>query len=275
MARKPSKSKTQANVLPAAEILKKLYELGYFGSKPWSTVKKTKGPELIKAVKAYQVFNGLTPTGLVGPNTAHRINRRRCGLPDFNITSADGKPCKWPMKKILYYHEITMPGITDEQAHEAYDIAFAQWSEICDIEPTRTDSAKTANIYARSGTGKSKGLDARGGTLGWSELPCDVHENVQLDQMFDEAEAWSFNMAVAVICHELGHALGLPHLNNGNLMAPYYDPNITSPQKGDIEEIVKLYGKPTEKYSVNKDTAPHILGKLIINGRPYVLVPQT
>lgn len=274
MARKSSKSK-EPGVLPPAEVLKKLYELGYFGTKPWAVVKKIKGVELEKAVKAYQEFHGLNPTGHVGPNTAHRINRRRCGLPDFNITAAGGKPCKWPMKKILYYHEIKMPGITDEQVRDAYDIAFSQWAEICDIEPQRAESPKTANIYAKSGTGKAHGLDNRGGTLAWSELPCDVHENIQLDQMFDEAEPWSFNMAVAVICHELGHALGLGHLNNGNLMAPYYDPNVTAPQKGDIEEMVKLYGKRTSKYSINKDAAPQVLGRIIINGRPYVLVPQT
>ncbi|NDD52618.1 hypothetical protein EBZ39_01850 [bacterium] len=274
MARKPAKPDCRG-VLPTAEILKKLFDLGYFGRKSWASVKKLRGTELTKAIKAYQQFHGLHPTGTVGPNTAHRINRRRCGLPDFNITAAGGKPCKWPMSKILYYHEIKMPGITDAQVRDAYDIAFSQWAEVCNIEPERATSASTANIYARSGTGRANGLDDRGGTLAWSELPCDVAENVQLDQMFDEAEPWSFNMAVAVICHELGHALGLPHLNNGNLMAPYYDPNITSPQKGDVEEIVKLYGQRKEKYPINKDAAPHILGKLIINGRPYVLVPQT
>lgn len=274
MARKPSKSQA-ADVLPTAEILKKLFDLGYFGSRTWASVKKIKGAELTKAIKAYQEFHGLTPTGHVGPNTAHRINRRRCGLPDFNITAAGGAPCKWPMARILYYHDIKMPGITEQQVKDAYDIAFSQWAEVCNIEPERADSHKVANIYARSGTGKAHGLDSRGGTLAWSELPCGVAENVQLDQMYDEAEPWSFNMAVAVMCHELGHALGLPHLNNGNLMAPYYDPNVTAPQKGDIEEIVKLYGKRTKKYPINKDAAPHILGKLIINGRPYVLVPQT
>ncbi|NDC10566.1 MAG: hypothetical protein EBZ75_14750, partial [Oxalobacteraceae bacterium] len=134
---------------------------------------------------------------------------------------------------------------------------------------------KQANIYARSGTGKKSGLDNKGGTLAWSELPCGVAENVQLDQMFDEAEDWSFNMAVAVICHELGHALGLPHLANGNLMAPYYDPNVTKPQDGDVAEIIKLYGKRTTAYPITKDAGLQIKGTIVINGRPYVLVPQT
>lgn len=275
MAKKAKKTALPAsNVLPTQEILKKLYDLGYFGAKTWSAVSKLKGAPLAKAIKAYQEFNGLEPTGVVGPRTAHRINRRRCGLPDFNIT-AEGTICAWPMPKITYYHEIHLPGVSEAQVTEAYDIAFSQWAKVCNIEPTRVDSPDKANIYAKSGVGRSNGLDDRGGTLAWSELPCGVAGNIQLDQMFDEAEAWSFNMAVAVICHELGHALGLPHLANGNLMAPYYDPNVTAPQKGDVAEIVKLYGKRTEPYSIKQDASLNIGGTIVINGRPYVLVPKT
>lgn len=274
MARKP-KPAAEKNVLPPQVVLKYLFDLGYFGDKSWSKVRTVRGKELETAVCAYQKFNGLEPCGCINDVTAHRLNRRRCGLPDFGFTSPDGKPCKWPMSRITYYHNIKMPGITDQQVQEAYDIAFSQWAEVCDIEPVRVEKPDRANIYARSGTGKKHNLDNRGGTLGWSELPCGVAENVQLDQMFDEAEDWSFNMAIAVICHELGHALGLPHLNNGNLMAPYYDPNVTAPQKGDIEEIVKLYGKRAKKYPITKDAALRIGGTIIINGRPYVLVPKT
>lgn len=274
MARKPT-AHTGTHVLPVNEILRRLHALGYFGTKSMAQVKKLRGAELQKAIRAFQEFNGLHPTGTVGPKTAHRINRRRCGLPDFNLTSPDGDPCKWPMPNISYFHEVHLPGLTPEQVSEAYDIAFSQWAEVCNIDPLRVDSANKANIYARSGVGKKHGLDNKGGTLAWSELPCGVAENVQLDQMFDEAEDWSFNMAVAVICHELGHALGLPHLNSGNLMAPYYDPNVTKPQDGDVAEIIKLYGKRKKPYPLTKDAGLKIGGTLFINGRPYVLVPQT
>lgn len=275
MARKPKQPADDKNVLPPQEVLKYLFNLGYFGDKSWAKVKTIRGKELEKAVAAYQKFNGIDPCGCVNDVTAHKINHRRCGLPDFGLTDPNGEPCKWPMTKISYFHEIKMPGMSDEQVREAYDIAFSQWAEVCNIEPTRVDSPTRANIYARSGVGKKHNLDNRGGTLAWSELPCGVHETIQLDQMYDEAEPWSFNMAVAVMCHELGHALGLPHLNNGNLMAPYYDPNVTAPQKGDIEEIVKLYGKRTKKYPITKDAALKIGGTIMINGRPYVLVPKT
>lgn len=274
MARKPTKSVTEHDVIPPAEMLRYLYNLGYFGDLSWSKVKGIRGADLTKAVKAYQKFNGLSASGRVNEETAHRVSRRRCGLPDFGLTSPTGSTCRWPMKEISYYHDIKLPGMTQEQIASAYDIAFGQWAEVCDINPKRVERKEVANIYARSGRGKKNNLDARGGTLAWSELPCDVASHIQLDQMFDEAEDWSFNMAVAVICHELGHALGLGHLNFGALMAPYYDPNVSKPQTEDIEEMTRLYGKRTTPYSFTS-AAVQLGGEIIINGQPYVLVPKT
>lgn len=261
------------NVLRDAEIVARLYTLGYFGDVPWSKIKNLRGDRLDKAIREYQSFHGLKSDGIVGPKTAHVLLRHRCGLPDFNISGSD-KPCKWPMPKITYYSKLVLPGITHDQADEAYDTAFAQWASVCNIDPVRVTDPNLANIFAKSGAGKKVGLDDRGGTLAWSELPCNVSANMQLDQMFDEAEDWSFNMAVAVICHELGHALGLAHLNRGNLMAPYYDPNVRTPQKGDIAEMVSLYGKRPRVAKSKQKKDMLVSGTLMINGKPYKLVPQ-
>lgn len=265
--------KEQASVLSSAEILKRLHAFGYFGNRTWASVRQIKGAELARAVKEYQKFHGLDPTGAVEPRTAHNLARRRCGLPDFNIT--DGTVCKWPHRKITYHTELNLPGLTESQVIQAFDTAFLQWASVCNLEPTRVESADKANIYSRSGVGKKNGLDSKGGTLAWSELPCGVAENIQLDQMYDEAEDWSYNMAIAVMCHELGHALGLPHLAHGNLMAPYYDPNVTKPQQGDVDEIVALYGKRKKPLPQACETLLSVSGTIMINSRPYVLVPQT
>lgn len=260
-------------VIKDSEILARLYTLGYFGEVAWSKVKNIRGEKLLRAVREYQQFHGLKPDGIVGPKTAHVLLRHRCGLPDFNISSSDA-PCRWPMPKITYFTKLRLPGITEEQADAAYDVAFGHWAAVCDIEPVRVTDVNMANIFAKSGAGKKDNLDDLGGTLAWSELPCNVSENIQLDQVFDEAEDWSYNMAVAVICHELGHALGLAHLSKGNLMAPYYDPSVRTPQKGDIKEMVKLYGKPKTVKNANTPASLLVAGTITINGKPYKLVPQ-
>lgn len=267
------KTEKPAKVLNDAEIVARLYTLGYFGDTPWSKIRGLRGAKLDRAIREYQSFHGLKSDGIVGVKTAHVLLRHRCGLPDFNISGSD-TPCRWPMPRITYHTKLRLPGINEDQADAAYDAAFAQWAAVCGIDPVRVDDPNLANIFAKSGAGKKVGLDDRGGTLAWSELPCNVSENMQLDQMFDEAEDWSFNMAVAVICHELGHALGLAHLSKGNLMAPYYDPSVRAPQKGDIAEMVKLYGKQKATAKLKKDSALLVSGTIMINGKPYKLIPQ-
>lgn len=263
-----------SDVIPLTQTLKYLFNLGYFPNKPWAEVKNTSDSAMRTVLKKYQKFNEIAVTGAVDEQTAHRLSRRRCGLPDFGLTAPSGRACKWPMRKITYFNELSLPGLTKDQVHTAYDIAFNQWAEVCNIEPLRVEKKEVANIYAKSGRGKKNNLDSRGGTLAWSELPCDVSPNIQLDQMFDEAEDWSFSMAIAVMCHELGHALGLGHLNFGALMAPYYDPQVTKPQEEDIREIRRLYGKRKQPYSLT--TKPVVLdGEIIINGQAYILVPKT
>lgn len=271
-----------AHVLPVAEILKKLLSLGYFGLQTWSDIKGLKPAAITRAIKQYQQFHGLADDGEVGPKTAKVLNRPRCGRPDFEMRlNASADVCKWPSKEVVYASQITLPGITPQQAIQAYDQAAAQWMAICGIKLTRGVPGK-ANIYAKSGLGRANGLDNRGGTLAWSELPCDVNMDTQLDQMFDEAEAWSYNMAVAVICHEMGHALGLPHLAKGNLMAPYYDANTTKPMRGDIEEMLARYGEAkipapapgTPPPVTPAPGLPDVSGVITINGIPFVLTPR-
>lgn len=274
------------HVMPVADILKKLLKLGYFGLQTWNDIKNLKPAAVARAVKQYQQFNGLPDDGEVGPKTANVLNRPRCGRPDFEMRlNISGDTCRWPMKEVTYASQINLPGITPQQAIQAYDQAAAQWMAICGIKLTRVAPGK-ANIYAKSGVGRANNLDNRGGTLAWSELPCDVNVNTQLDQMYDEAESWSYNMAVAVICHEMGHALGLPHLPKGNLMAAYYDPNTTKPQQGDIVEMVDRYGNvvspppvvpgqpPIPNPTPNVPGMPDVSGVITINGIPFVLTPR-
>lgn len=224
-----------------AQILRFLHRMGYFGDAPWSKVRAITGRRLSRAIREYQAFHGLDACGKADHSTLHRMNNRlRCGLPDMTMSATDPALCKWQSRDLLYYTELSLPGLTRVEARRAFDTACRQWVEVCGLTLSRTTAPAKAHIYARSGSGRADGLDHRGGTLAWSEVPCDA-QSQQMRQMYDRAEDWNYMMAVAVMCHEIGHALGLPHLARGNLMAAYYDPNVTKPQKGDIREMLVRY----------------------------------
>ncbi len=97
-------------------------------------------------------------------------------------------------------------------------------------------------------------MDGPQGILAQSELPPTPGFAGKLSQEFDTQEAWvdqdsptspAAIDAQRVLAHEIGHALGLPHLQApGNLMNPIYSTVIRTPQSGDAAAIQVLYGPP-------------------------------
>lgn len=178
----------------------------------------------------------LVKAGLAKPEP-----RRICGVETEQSRFPTAGLCKWPHKRITYYENMTLPGLSREQVRDAYDLAFKQWADVCDIEPVRVDDPEKANVYAREGR-----IDIPGMTLAWSYLPCGYSADGQVTQKYDTMERWNFNFLVATACHEIGHALGLSHLGSGTIMAAFSS-SITKPQAKDITEIQARYGAPKPK----------------------------
>ena len=194
---------------------------------------------------------------------------RLCGVED--TLGASGAMCRWPSPDVSWTIAANLPGLSGESFKQVAELAWSWWSSICGIRPRYVTSSQNANVLIGIQT------IGPGGVLADSELPCGVSMSSQLRQRYDSAESWvisenppSNKIDIArVICHELGHVIGIPHINTGNLMAPIYSTSIRMPKSGDIAEAVARYGlpvpmpNPTPPPSVPTPAAYEELGALL------------
>jgi hypothetical protein len=268
------------NIKELAEILQ---WMGHLKQSPGGLLENVSNEEVKDALEKFQDFNGLDKTGTLTPETERLIGLPRCGQPDvmMNMTGQ----CAWPMTNVTWHQAVQLSQLPPDRVQAVFLKAHQQWADVCGIEPINVDDPSKANITSRQGSGRRDQLDGPMGILAYSELPCGVASNTQLQQVYDADENWSESMLLAVACHEIGHAYGLQHSSKGNLMAPYYDPNITGPQAGDIAEMVARYGPPKPKpvptptptptgTPVPGDTGEEVVipgGQVVINGKVFIL----
>jgi hypothetical protein len=165
-----------------------------------------------------------------------------CAVPDSLGT---GRICKWPTERVTWAVTGLLPGISEGEQLDAYAVAWQRWADVCGVRPEYTRNARTAHVLMGSGR-----IDGPSGTLAWSQLPCG--EVQQVEQRYDTLDVWCVCHEgmpprgkidlVRVACHEIGHALGMPHIGEGNLMAPVYSVHVWTPQRGDIEDMIRRYG---------------------------------
>lgn len=161
-----------------------------------------------------------------------------CGVPHsyLSLMAQEYIRPQWSKTSLTWSVAGNLPGLTLEMLNTIYAEAWEAWVAVCGITAARI-LIQGADVNKTTGR-----IDGPGGVLAWSELPSG--DDRPLTQRYDNSESWDQNFLRVVASHEIGHALGLPHLARGNLMQPTYDPTITKPQAGDIAEIQRRYGPP-------------------------------
>jgi hypothetical protein len=125
------------------------------------------------------------------------------------------------------------------------------WNRHIGLDISRARYKSKSDILVFTAAGPSAYFDGPGNTIAWSEMPCGEKDR-QIKQAYDWDEPWTADLArrpgilaLSVMAHEMGHALGLDHSENpGELMAPFYNPTVIKPTPGDIQRIQELYGEP-------------------------------
>lgn len=173
-----------------------------------------------------------------------------------------------------FYVQDSPPHIQRDQLVAACIDAFGRWSNVCDVifVPTNDSSAAQFLIFTHQ-------FDGPSGILADCEFPSPGLR--QQSMRIDPTERWqiSDNPAsgyldlLAVLCHEMGHGIGLAHFPSGppaELMEPIYTPSVVRPMQTEAAYAAKLYGLPQTKIPPTPPASPPLgdsLGlELIITG---------
>lgn len=143
-----------------------------------------------------------------------------------------------------YSTDFILPGLSRKQTIDIVTAAFILANQYVPIPFYRARNRNYALIEILLGT--TGQFDGLGGTLAEAEV-VSLYEPYQRRIWFDPLEDWKLNRAetyqtyaLPVLCHEIGHTLGFGHGKTG-LMAPYYDPLITTPTKQEVKKLYSAY----------------------------------
>lgn len=212
----------------------------------------------VEAVRAFQAFANLPPTGAVDERTAAKMNQPRCanldgpGPAEFTTSGR-----RWATTNLRYGFQNFTGDLSDGQVVQAVEQAFALWAAHTPLRFTRVALTAGPEIVIRfvpADHGDGFPFDGPGSVLAhafYPSVPPAAPTAIMGDAHFDEAETWTVDVPpgaggidlVTVAAHEFGHSLGLGHSAvSGALMAPFYGGPYRKLHADDVAGIQSLYG---------------------------------
>jgi Matrixin len=156
----------------------------------------------------------------------------------------------------------TISGVSDEALRAATEEALAVWAQYVPIHfvevedsgptPTASESSYSASNRAHIRIGAHTIDGSQGGELAHAFLPYSTTDGMAGDLHFDVDEDWTENdggFLLEVVLHELGHVLGLDHVENVDaIMNPFVMNRFSGLGQAyllpdDIDGIRSIYGE--------------------------------
>ena len=214
----------------------------------------------VEAIRQFQAFARLEPTGELDAATIEKMNTHRCGNPDTTPTSSSlvadfvANGGSWGATNLTYSFQNYTADIDNGTIQWAIDQAFGLWSAETPLRFRRVSDGTSGDIVIRFVTGDhgdGSAFDGPSGVLAHAFFPSNGG-SIRGDTHFDDAEGWTIAVPpgggidlVTVAAHEFGHALGLNHTNvAGAIMQPFYGGPRRFLGDDDILGIQSLYGGP-------------------------------
>ena len=149
-------------------------------------------------------------------------------------------------KRIGFWYDrrFKLPGLSVSGTRAVMTAAFVLANQYCPIPFYRTRAARSALIVLK--LGPRSYFDGKGGTLAMADVR-SLRDPAQREIWYDPDDVWRMHKAedaavyaLPVTAHELCHTLGFGHGKLG-LMAPYYDPLVTTPTEQEVARFFQEY----------------------------------
>lgn len=148
---------------------------------------------------------------------------------------------------------------------QSINAAFAEWSEIANIQFQQVSSTADSDIDFSNGA-----LDGAGNVLGVTGFSYSGGQLKSADIQFDSGDNLSGSEFSLVAIHEIGHAIGLGHFNDDPaVMNSTANFDLTGLAQSDIDGVLALYGaSPTDMADAGTGTTPPGIGTPDDTGTP-------
>lgn len=190
-------------------------------------------------IRSFQRDNGLPETGILDDETQLAIGSPRCGVKSADKTESPEAVRKWHKSTLTYKIANYPKGQPQDTIRALIKRSFREWSRVTNLDFLEVADSDSADIEISFGGKEHKLRSVRCAfdkpkTLAHAFLPTlgDLHFNTKY---FFEGER-SLGDFLDTALHEIGHSLGLDHINSeASLMHPTASNQFTKPQPIDVE----------------------------------------